>query len=148
MKTTFNAKVKAAHYQEVIRKLGQQLQKAGYVKDSYVNAVIEREKILPTGLRTGSINVAIPHTDLQHVNETVMAVATLDEPVKFHLMEDPSQEVDVDIVFLLGIARPKEQTELLSKLMSIFKDGDRLKKLKEARTEEDFNNFINLVMVN
>ncbi|WP_428909923.1 PTS sugar transporter subunit IIA [Niallia sp. Krafla_26] len=146
MKTVFHLGLKATHYQEVIETLGNQLNEAGYVKDSYVDAVLERESVLPTGLKTGSLNVAIPHTDMQHVNETVMAVATLDQPVKFNLMEDPSQEADVDIVFLLGVTKPKEQTELLSALMSIFKDKERLEKIKEAKTESDCERILNLVM--
>lgn len=146
LKTVFHLGLKATHYQEVIETLGNQLNEAGYVKDSYVDAVLERESVLPTGLKTGSLNVAIPHTDMQHVNETVMAVATLDQPVKFNLMEDPSQEADVDIVFLLGVTKPKEQTELLSALMSIFKDKERLEKIKEAKTESDCERILNLVM--
>lgn len=143
----FKAKVRAEKDREVIKRLGKQLYEEGYVKDSYIGAVIEREKELPTGLKTGSINVAIPHTDIMHVNETFLAIATLENPVKFRLMEDPSQEVDIDIVFLLGVKQPKEQTKLLSALMAIFKDDQSLEKIKNAQSEEDCNEILKLVQI-
>lgn len=145
MKLMLNAKVEATSFQEVIERVGLNMEKAGFVKDTYVQAVLDREKDLPTGLKIGKINVAIPHTDIQHVNETVVGIATLKEPVKFHLMEDPSQEVEVDIVFLLGVTQPKEQTKLLGSLMSIFKDKERLVKLKEATTEHEIHDIFQLV---
>lgn len=41
--------------------------KHGYVEKSYLNNVIEREKIYPTGLATPLLNIAIPHTDPIHI---------------------------------------------------------------------------------
>ena len=47
----------------VIQALGKMLQDQGYVHDSFIDAVLEREKIFATGLPTPEIQVAIPHAD-------------------------------------------------------------------------------------
>ena len=46
--------------EEIIRKLGKLLLEEKYVKDSFVEAVLDREKIFPTGLQLGSTNHSIP----------------------------------------------------------------------------------------
>jgi PTS system galactitol-specific IIA component len=53
--------------EEIIRRLGQLLHNNGYVKDSYTQAVLDREIIFPTGLQTKSLGFAIPQTDADHV---------------------------------------------------------------------------------
>lgn len=57
----------------------------GYVKSTYIDAVLEREKTLPTGLDIGEMCVAIPHTDSKHVNESNVALAVLKNPVEFRI---------------------------------------------------------------
>ena len=44
---------------ETLNFLSKKLYEAGYAKESFPLAVINREKIFPTGLPTGIINVAI-----------------------------------------------------------------------------------------
>lgn len=41
----------------------------GKVKDDFEQAVLRREQTHPTGLPSGKIAVAIPHTDVQYVKE-------------------------------------------------------------------------------
>ena len=53
--------------EELIKYISDQMMNVGKVKDTYCNAVLERELIYPTGLNTGDIKVAIPHTDPVHV---------------------------------------------------------------------------------
>ena len=36
-------------------------------EDTYVDALKDREKDFPTGVNMGNIEIAIPHTDKQHV---------------------------------------------------------------------------------
>ena len=54
--------VDAQNDSDIISLLGNKMLEKGYVKDTYVDAVIERESILPTGLDIGDLCVAIPHT--------------------------------------------------------------------------------------
>ena len=52
---------------EVFEKLGGLFIAEGYCRDTYVDALKDREKDFPTGVNMGSIGIAIPHTDKQHV---------------------------------------------------------------------------------
>ncbi len=64
---------------EIIKKLGSLMLARGYVKDTYIQAVIDREKVLPTGLQTVKCGFAIPYHSV-HVNQTAVAVATFEIP--------------------------------------------------------------------
>lgn len=135
-----NLDVEDSH--EVIEVLGRQLLESGFVKETYIDAVLKREETLPTGLRTGSINVAIPHTDVTHVNKSSIAISTLEKPVKFSLMEDPTQEVEVDLVFLLAVKEPDKQTSLLRSLMSIFQKKELLDQIKSAKSNDKLHDIL------
>ena len=130
--------------QEAIRTLGEILLEAGFVKDTYIEAVLQREQTMPTGLNIGFINVAIPHTDSEHVNQSALALATLKKPVKFKLMEDPSKEAEVEIVFLLAVKDPMQQLDLLRKLMSIFQDQELLTKIQNAENDDELHELLNV----
>ena len=114
----------------------------GKVKDTYCNAVLERELIYPTGLNTGDIKVAIPHTDPVHVNSAGISVATLKNRVEFKNMEDPNQNIDVDLVFMLAVANPEAQVPLLVKLMGVFSDKELLKKIKDSKTKHEIKQIL------
>ncbi|MDA4633637.1 PTS sugar transporter subunit IIA, partial [Escherichia coli] len=67
-------------------------------------AVLAREAALPTGLPLGlDNNVAIPHTDPEHVLKPGLAMATLCRPVAFCNMEDPEEKLQVSVVFLMAL---------------------------------------------
>ena len=54
--------VDAKDYEEAIRKVGSLLYKNNFVKNTYIDAVIAREKDFPTGLNLDGISIAMPHT--------------------------------------------------------------------------------------
>ncbi len=128
--------------EELINYMSDQMMKAGKVKGSYGNAVIERELVYPTGLNTGEIKVAIPHTDPIHVKSAGIAVATLKKSIEFKNMEDPNQNIDVDMVFMLAVANPEAQVPLLVKLMGVFSDKELLRKIKESKTKDEIKQIL------
>lgn len=117
----------------------------GYVKSTYIDAVLEREKTLPTGLDIGEMCVAIPHTDSKHVNESNVALAVLKNPVEFRNMIDPSKKVEVMVVFLLAINDPDSQVTLLSKLMSVFQNVELLKQIKGSSSTEEVTKLLECI---
>jgi PTS system galactitol-specific IIA component len=129
--------IKAKDKVEVISKLANLLRKEGCVKDSYLNAVIKREGIFPTGLPTIPQSIAIPHTDAEHCLKTSVAVATLEEPVKFGLMGDDINTVDAKAVFLLAVDNKEKQVMFLSKLFHIFDDSNSLVKILNAKKPKE-----------
>lgn len=125
-----------------IEHLYQLLKNNGYVKESFLEAVLEREKSYATGLPLENMGVAIPHTDPEHVNNPAIAVAVLNNPVEFHMMGSDQVPVDVDIVFMLAITDPKDQITLLERLMGLFQNKELMSKLKNADTQNKVKELI------
>ncbi|MZK50606.1 PTS sugar transporter subunit IIA [Clostridium beijerinckii] len=133
--------------EEVIRELGKRMFEKGYVKHTYIDAVLEREKTLPTGLDIGEICVAIPHTDSKHVNESNVALAVLKDSVDFNNMIEPSKKVQVRVVFLLAINDPESQVSLLSKLMSVFQNVNLLKQIRNSSNIEEVAKLLEFIEI-
>lgn len=134
--------VKAENQFELLEKVADNLHQLGYVKESYKNAVIEREKIFATGLPTLMGGVAIPHTDIQHVEKPAISIARLEKPVKFIIMGDDSATVDVDLIFMLAMKEEHAQLELLQSLMGILQDEKALGFIKKATNQDDIRVFV------
>jgi len=128
-------KEKVTSREEIIRKLGSMLLKNGYVKDTYTQAVLDREIEYPTGLQARVTGVAIPHTDTEHVLKPAVAIATLDGPVIFNGMGMPDTEVEVDIILMLAIHDPKLVVSTLRKVIFILEDDEALKKMRFAKSK-------------
>ncbi len=117
----------ANHREEIIRKLGALLYKQKFVKNSYVNAVLEREKVFPTGIATKVTGVAIPHTDSIHVKKSAIAIATLENPISFDAMGYPGKTVDnVAVIMMLAIVDPKKIMNVIRLISKILVDEDIL----------------------
>lgn len=141
--TLIELDVEANTSEDILKKLANLLISKGYVKESYLNAVIEREKVFPTGLATESVGVAIPHADIVHVNKTAIAIAVLKKPIKFKAMGNPEEEVDVKLVFMLAIKDPAMQLKLLQDLVEIFQDKKMLMCLANSKNVESIISMIN-----
>ena len=103
---------------------------AEFVHPSYQQAVIERERIFPTGLPTKGINVAIPHTDSIHVKKEGFLVGVLEKPVTFEMMASKDVFLEVELIFMLAIKQPEDQLVMLQKLMLLCQDEQNLQLLK------------------
>lgn len=128
--------VEAGDAKELIRKIGAELEKNGYVKDTYVEAVVGREDEYPTGLQLADMAVAMPHTTGSHVNKPAVAVAKLKKPVTFAHMGDPDTKVEAEMVFMMAILDSSKQLELLQKVMKIFTNKEAMAELKAAETKQ------------
>lgn len=129
-------------YESLVRFLGGKMEELGYVKASYVPAVVEREKGFPTGLNMGDYGIAIPHTDREHVHQSVLSIATLAKPIQVHSMIDPSQVVEVSLVILMAVEDPDGQVKMLSKLMGLFQDVETLKQLELCDSSEEMYHIL------
>ncbi|PXW86726.1 PTS system IIA component (Gat family) [Streptohalobacillus salinus] len=117
--------IEARTKEEVIGMMANNLIEKKLVKESYRNAVIQREQDFATGLPTAGVSVAIPHTDIEHVNQKAISIGILKEPVLFEIMGD-SETTPVKLVFMLAMDEEHSQLELLQRLMQIFQDADFL----------------------
>src|SRR5664279_2080654 len=119
--------------EDVIQNLSDRLLRAGYVRDSFAAAALKREQSIPTGLPlSGSINAAIPHTDIEHVIKPGVGMATLAEPVVFHNMVSPEENVDVRLVFILALDQPKSQVEMLQEVAGVLQNPELVNNLINA----------------
>ena len=133
----------ALHYaasdsEDVISHLGRLLFDAGYVRDSFVDAALDRESRLPTGLPlSGGVNAAIPHTEVEHVLKPGLAMATLSAPVTFQNMISPEEAVPCQIVFVMALDQPKAQIEMLQEIAGILQNPTIINSLMKANDFEE-----------
>ena len=130
---------KASSREEIILRLADTLQAAGYIGPTYGKAAIEREKEYPTGLPSEGVPIAIPHAFSKDVFKTGVAAAVLDEPVEFINMGDDSDVLPVEMVFLMANADGGDAyMDDLQELMSMFSSEEFILKLKNAESVDEF----------
>jgi PTS system galactitol-specific IIA component len=130
--------IDAKDFKEVLTEMAGLLRKYDYVKESFTDAVIEREKIYPTGLNLPiGINIAIPHTDACHVNKTAIAIGVLKNPVQFKSMATKVDDLDVSLVVMLAIKESKKQVETLKRAMEFFQEEEAIKKIINSKTTQE-----------
>lgn len=128
---------------DVIAKLSALLEQTGDVKPSFCEAVLERERSMPTGLELdGEIHAAIPHADVEHVLNPALAMAVLRQPVTFKCMVEPEKDLDVGLVFLLAMNEPKKQVEMLQQVATILQNPELIQSLSTAKSSKEVMDLI------
>lgn len=117
------------------------------VTDTYRAALIEREKMFPTGLDMEFLgkdlpNVAIPHTDTIHNLTENVVVVRLAKPVTFHNMIAPDKEVEVSLLFFIINNSSSSQTNILAQLMDFFTGNGHLEALSKITEPEALFQYI------
>lgn len=116
-----------------IKKLVDNAALAGKIedKDAFYQAIIEREKIVSTGIGMG---VAIPHAKLAAYDNFFIAIGILKNGVEWKA----SDHAPVRFVFLIGGPDDKqtEYLQLLSNLTLAIKDETMRKKMLAAHSAE------------
>ena len=117
---------------EVLTAMADYLCEKGVVKDTYCQAILDREQNFPTGLFTGGINVAIPHADICHVNEASSCVGVLKEPVSFRTMDEPDNEIEISLVIMLALMEAHGHIDMLKKIIGLIQDQETVKEIVES----------------
>ena len=117
------------------------------VTDTYRSALIEREKMFPTGLDMEFLgkdlpNVAIPHTDTIHNLTENVVVVRLAKPITFHNMIAPDKEVEVSLLFFIINNSSSSQTNILAQLMDFFTGNGHLEALSKITEPEALFQYI------
>ena len=121
--------IQANNKDEVLRLMAGHLFEQGYVKKSFSEAVIEREKTYATGLPTVGFSVAIPHTDIEHVLKKAICIGILENPVPFGIMGEYDSFTSVKIVFMLAMDKKDSQFDILQRLMMLFQNDSLMKQI-------------------
>ncbi|MCV3295518.1 MAG: PTS sugar transporter subunit IIA [Oenococcus sp.] len=132
---------------EALTYLADQLYKQGKVKAEYRAAILKREDEYPTGLPSTKPAVAIPHADYNLVNETSLAVGTLEQPISFHNMEDVKSTLDVEIIIMMAISEPHGQVEMLQRIVSLIQNEELRKKILDATTSDQLQQLITPILL-
>lgn len=109
----------------VLKEIYDKLLERGYVKGNFLAHIIEREHKFPTGLATKTLganipNIALPHTEGEFVNTSLIVPVALKNPVCFHNMIKPDENLEVKFLFMLLDNNPDGQAELLASVMDFL----------------------------
>lgn len=109
----------------VLKEIYDKLLEQGYVKGNFLSHIIKREHNFPTGLKLDTLgkdlpNVAVPHTEGEFVNVSMIVPVALRESVVFHNMIKPSEKLKVKFLFMLLDNHPDGQAQLLSQVMDFL----------------------------
>ncbi|MFB8553014.1 PTS sugar transporter subunit IIA [Enterococcus casseliflavus] len=127
--------IKAGSDKEVLAFLANELYQRGYVKEDYIEAIQLRESEYPTGLPSTQPGVAIPHANFDLVNQTTLAIATLETAVGFRNMEDNQVILPTKIVIMMAIGEPHGQVKMLQKIVSIIQDEPLREQMTAANSD-------------
>lgn len=120
----------ANNWREAIQMTSNELWKHGCVTDDFYNGCIKREEEFPTGL-TENCPVAIPHTTNEKVKRQAICILRLPKSIKFHRMDDPELEVDVDFVFNLALKDNHQHVTFIARIINMLKSPEAVEQLKE-----------------
>lgn len=117
--------------------LSELLLERGFVRESFPQAILDREAVYPTGLDAGGINVAMPHCDVEHVVRGALSVGVLRRPVPWHRMDDPASTCDVSVVIMLALNEAHAHLEMLQKVVALIQDQDLMGRVVGSSTPEE-----------
>ena len=139
--------LEADNQEQLFDQVATLLEEKKVVTDTYRSALIEREKMFPTGLDMEFLgkdlpNVAIPHTDTIHNLTENVVVVRLAKPVTFHNMIAPDKEVEVSLLFFIINNSSSSQTNILAQLMDFFTGDGHLEALSKLAEPEALYQYI------
>lgn len=129
--TIFNKDVRSR--EDALQALVDLLDGAGKLhdRDSFYAAIMEREKIVSTGIGMG---VAIPHAKLFSYDDFFIAIGVLQRGVDWNALDN----TPVRLIFMIGGPDDKqtEYLQILSNLTGAIKDEERRKKILTLNSKE------------
>lgn len=139
--------LEADNQEQLFDQVATLLEEKKVVTDTYRSALIEREKMFPTGLDMEFLgkdlpNVAIPHTDTIHNLTENVVVVRLAKTVTFHNMIAPDKEVEVSLLFFIINNSSSSQTNILAQLMDFFTGDGHLEALSKITEPEALFKYI------
>ncbi len=129
-------KQKVENWQEAIRVASKPLIEKNRINDEYVEAMIENIRKFGEYIIIAP-NIAMPHSRPENgVNESCVALLKLNESVKF----DSGEEVK--LFFILGAKDNNSHINILTELMKIIDDDEKIKKIMNATTIKEIKDII------
>jgi len=117
---------------DALRSMAGLLVKRGFCRASFIDAILERERLHPSGLPMPGPKIAIPHTDAEHVHRSVILFARLKQPVEFRSMGDPEERLPVRLVSMFALKEKRLIGDLLETLITVYQNEEILNSLLDA----------------
>lgn len=125
---------------EAIKTLVNMVNQTGRLPDkmAFYDAIIEREKIVSTGIGMGA---AIPHAKLAALDDFFIAIGILRKGIDWNALDGSS----VRLIFLIGGPDDKqtEYLRILSSLTQVIKNDQLRKKMLTVNSPEDIIQLFN-----
>ena len=137
----------AVSREELLTRLGASLEADGLVKSTFINGVLEREGIYPTGIFMETHSVAIPHTEFEYVNKTGFAIGINRAGIEFQRTDEPEEAVVPDIIVMMAIDQTCEKVAIIQSLFALLADVDRVHTIVNMDAEEIAKTFADAVTV-
>lgn len=138
----------AKNKNEVFHEFGDILINKGFAKNNYIEGLKEREIQFPTGIETGGISVALPHTDSTFIKESKIGFMSLKNPVEFGVMGGAEeQKVSVSVVFLIALADSNQHLQVLQKVIELIQNGKFLEKIQKTVSKEQAYEMLNQQLI-
>lgn len=135
--------------ENVFKTIADKLLIKGYVNNNFYENLVERESNYPTGMDMKVVdeelpNIAIPHTESEYVNKTLIVPIKLRKKIEFNNMINPEEILEVSYLFVILNDQKKEQSNILATIMDFLNSNDskKLKKFFEYENPDDIYNFL------
>lgn len=126
--------LEATSRDDAIKSMVEMIHRSGKLQDKYAfyEAIIEREKIVSTGIGMGA---AIPHAKLSSYNDFFIAIGVLRNGLEWNALDG----APVRVIFMIGGPDDKqtEYLQILSSLTQAIKDERIRKKMLTLNSAED-----------
>lgn len=109
----------------------------GYVDNQFYSFLCEREDEYPTGLQLDTHAVAIPHGNPERIKQPFISAVTLNQPIIMNKMEDPEEEIEVDLFFILGLSEGAQHLEILKQLMGLIQQESFIQEIKNVNSSKE-----------
>lgn len=115
------------NFENIMHFCGEKLIKAGYVKEGFIQDVLEREKKGSTYIGKG---IAIPHGRDNLVNQSKICIMKLEHPIIWNKNE-------IKLIFLLALKLQdgKALRSFFNSFYSVLEDDDMVQQLIESKNE-------------
>lgn len=130
--------------EQVLDNVSNYLIREGFVHASFREAVKERERLYPTGIKTMHYGVAIPHVEPEHVIKNTICAVTLKQPVVFREMGgDETDCVDVECLFIYLLnARNDCNKQTLARAMNILQNTEDLDRIRNSISSNEIQQLL------
>lgn len=132
------------NYDEVLEHIHQKHLADGIVRETYLQALREREADYPTGILLDGYAVAIPHCDSQHAVSPAIYIIRL--PQEIEVNQADGDENCICLVVNLVVTQPADQLQLLKALFNHLQLADFYHQMLELPAEEAKALFINTII--